>query len=253
MGTKDKFETYQNVFDDFTERNLFKLISQRHFDGIESPIFIGKESNVFSARKDGKKVIIKIYRLETCDFNKMYDYIKYDPRYLTLRKQKRKVIFSWTQREYRNLLIAREAGVRVPTPYVCNNNIIVMEMIGGPAPQLKDSIPEDDDKALEFFEEIVRMMRKLYLAGLVHADLSAFNILNLNGRPVFIDFSQSSPITSPQGAEYLKRDIKNVCNFFNKYGIEADEKATWNRIVKKSGKKSGRKTGMKTDMNAVKG
>ena len=233
MGSKDKFETYQNVFDDFTERNLFKLISQGHLDGIESPIFIGKESNVFSATKGDRRVIVKIYRLETCDFNKMYDYIKYDPRYLTLKKQKRKVIFAWAQREYRNLMIAREAGVRVPTPYVCLHNIIVMEMIGGPAPQLKDAVPEDGKKTQKFFDGIIDNMHRLHKAGLVHADLSAFNILNLGDRPVFIDFSQSSPIKSPQGADYLKRDIGNICRFFSRYGIDSDETEVWNRIVKK--------------------
>ena len=80
MGvTKAKFKTYKNVFDNFTDRNIFKLASQGHFDYLESPLFIGKESNVFTAVKDNKRVIVKIYRLETCDFNRMYDYIKYDP------------------------------------------------------------------------------------------------------------------------------------------------------------------------------
>ena len=91
------------------------MISSGHIDGLESPISVGKESNVFSAKKGNDRVIVKIYRLETCDFNRMYDYIKYDRRYVTLRKQKRKVIFAWAQREYRNLLKAREAGINVPT------------------------------------------------------------------------------------------------------------------------------------------
>ncbi|MFT4304627.1 MAG: serine protein kinase RIO, partial [Candidatus Woesearchaeota archaeon] len=75
--TREKFKTYGNVFDEFTLRNLFKLNSQGYFEDFLTPIALGKESNVFSAiRKDGKKVIVKIYRLENCDFNKMYDYIK---------------------------------------------------------------------------------------------------------------------------------------------------------------------------------
>jgi len=74
---REDFKTMHNVFDEFTNRNLFKLISQGHFRGLESPISIGKESNVFSAlTKDDRRVMVKIYRLETCDFNRMYDYIK---------------------------------------------------------------------------------------------------------------------------------------------------------------------------------
>ena len=69
--TREKFKTYKNVFDNFTDRNIFKLSSQGHFDQMESPLFIGKESNVFTALKDNKRIIVKIYRLETCDFNRM--------------------------------------------------------------------------------------------------------------------------------------------------------------------------------------
>lgn len=223
--TKEKFKTYKNVFDNFTERNIFKLSSQGHFDQMESPLFIGKESNVFTAIKDNKRVIVKIYRLETCDFNRMYDYIKYDPRYIGLKKQKRKVIFAWTQREFRNLMKAREAGVRVPTPYTCLYNILVMEFIGNEkaAPMLKDSVPYEKEDADKMFKDVISNMKKLHKAGLVHADLSGFNILNMNNRPVFIDFSQSTPSNSMRSMEYLQRDIKNICTLFRKNGVDANE------------------------------
>ena len=113
--TREKFKSMHNVFDEFTNRAIFKLISQGHFDGLQSPISIGKEANIFTALKGDRKVIVKIYRLETCDFNKMYDYIKEDPRYVNLKGKKRKIIFAWVQREFRNLLIARQASVNVPT------------------------------------------------------------------------------------------------------------------------------------------
>src|SRR3990167_4572184 len=122
---REEFKTRNDVFDRFTSQTLFKLISRGYFEGLESPISIGKESNVFSAiRKDGTYVMVKIYRLETCDFNRMYDYIKDDPRFLNLKRGKRNIIFSWVQREYRNLLKAREANVSVPTPLVFINNTI---------------------------------------------------------------------------------------------------------------------------------
>ena len=134
---KEEWKIWGNVFDNFTLRTLFKLSSQGHFDHLESPILVGKEANVFSAIKDDGRVIVKIYRLETCDFNKMYSYIRTDIRYKTLRKNNRQVIFAWTQREFRNLMKAREANVTVPKPIAFLNNVVVMEFIGKDDPALR--------------------------------------------------------------------------------------------------------------------
>ena len=220
---REEFKTKHHVFDEFTNRTIYKLITRGHFEGLESPISIGKESNVFSAlKKDGTRVMVKIYRLETCDFNRMYDYIKDDPRYVRIKKGKRNVVFTWVQREYRNLLKAREANVNVPTPLAFYNNVLVLEFIGDDdfiAPKLKDEIPKNPK---EFFGQIILNIRKLYKARLVHSDLSAFNILNHNEKPVFIDFSQSSTIESSRADEYLERDIRNVCSFFRKLGLKLD-------------------------------
>ena len=222
---KEKFKTRHDVFDEFTNRTIYKLITRGHFEGLKSPISIGKESNVFSAlKKDGTRVMVKIYRLEACDFNRMYDYIKDDPRYIHLRKGKRNIVFIWVQREYRNLLKAREANVSVPTPLTFSNNVLVLEFIGDKdliAPKLKDAVPK---KPKEFFNKIIWNMNKMYKAGLVHADLSSFNILNHNEMPVFIDFSQCTTFESSRANEYLERDIRNICAFFKKIGLKVEEK-----------------------------
>ncbi len=228
--TREKFKTFGNVFDEFTLRNLFKLESQGHFEELKSPVKIGKEANVFSARTKEKDIIIKIYRLETCDFKRMYDYIQHDLRYINVKRSRRQIIFAWTQREYRNLLKARDAGVKVPTPMVFKDNIILMEQIGypEPAPPLKDAYPDDPDA---FFKKIVEYMRFLWQkAGLVHGDLSHFNILN-NNRPVFIDFSQSLTTESPIARDYLRRDIKNIANFFQKLQLEIDQEDIYKQIT----------------------
>ena len=221
---KEEFKTWGDVFDQFTQRIIYKLITQGHFEGLESPISIGKESNVFSAlKKDGTRVMVKIYRLETCDFNRMYDYIKGDPRFLRLKRGKRNIIFLWVQREYRNLLKAREANVSVPTPLTFSKHVLVLEFIGDDgiiAPKLKDAIPKNPK---DFFDRILANMKKLYKAGLVHADLSSFNILNDKERPVFIDFSQCTTLDSSRAKEYLERDVRNICNFFKKIGFKVDE------------------------------
>jgi RIO kinase 1 len=228
---KEKFKTLHNVFDNFTNRVLFKLISQGHFSGVESPISVGKESNIFSAHKDDDRVIIKIYRLEVCDFGKMYDYIKYDPRYTGLKNKRREVILAWAQREYRNLFKIREIGVRVPKPITFKSNVLVIEFIGDtdPAPKLKDLIPKEKK---EFFDKIIDNIKKMYKAGYVHADLSEFNILNHNEIPVFIDFSQCTPLDNPNAMDYLKRDILNICRFFKKHGLKIDVDEVIKKVLK---------------------
>ena len=221
---KEKFKTMHNVFDEFTNRTLFKLISEGYFEGLESPISIGKEANIFSAKtKDNSRVMVKIYRLESCDFNKMFDYIKEDPRYADIKGKRRKIIFFWVQREYRNLLKAREANVNVPTPLTFKNNVLILEFIGN-KDKVSDRLSVDSPKKpKEFFDKIIKNMKNLYKAGLVHADLSPFDILNHNQEPVFIDFSQATPLASSRAKEFLKRDIKNICTFFRKLKLKVDE------------------------------
>lgn len=212
----EKFKTYNNVFDAFTTRNLFRLSSMGLFDELKSAISLGKEANIFTASKaDGSMVIVKIYRLQNCNFNKMWSYLQTDPRFKNSKPKRREIIFSWVQREYRNLLAARDAGIRVPTPYKFLANIIVEEFIrDGDKPALQLKSYEMDDKQF-MHDQIVAMMKKLYDHGLVHADLSAFNILVQHGQPVFIDMSQSTSTDDPHAMEYLRRDVKNIATFFD--------------------------------------
>ncbi len=225
ITAKEDLKIRHNVFDEFTNRTLYKLMTEGYFNGLESPLFIGKESNVFTAlKKDGTRVIVKIYRLESCDFNRMYDYIKADPRYLSIKKKRRNIVFAWVQREYRNLMIAREHGVPVPLALAFMNNVLVLECVefgGHVAPKLKDAAPYHPQ---DFFDKVVLGMKKLHKAGLVHADLSPFNILNRDESPIFIDFSQGTEYDSESGERYLERDVRNVCTFFSKLGIDSDEK-----------------------------
>jgi len=230
---KEKWKTMHSVFDDFTNRNIYKLIRQGYFEGLIGLVSIGKEANVFSARtKDKDKIIIKIHRLETSDFNKMYEYLHYDPRYATIKNNRRLVIFSWAQREFRNMVKARDGNVRIPKPIGFKDNIVMQEFIGDDdvAPKLNRTRPEDPK---DFFDKVVLNIRRLYKAGLVHTDLSPFNILNYNENPVFIDFSQCTTLDNPNALEYLRRDVKNVCDFFRKQGMKIDDEDIMKKIIKK--------------------
>ncbi len=229
---KEEFKTYKDVFDQSTIKTLFKLISEGKFEGLESPLFMGKEANVFTAlTKNKKRVIAKVYRIQSCDFSKMYNYIRSDPRFSGVKRNRMKIVYAWTKREYRNLMKAREAGVKVPIPIAFSNNVLVMEFIGNkePALRLKDKPAKNMKK---FFDTVVLNMRKLYKeAGLVHADLSAFNILNFKDKPVFIDFSQATTVKNPNSEEYLDRDIKNICYFFRKHAVKAEISVIKKKII----------------------
>ena len=220
----EKFKTYQDVFDEATLRLLFKLSSEGYFEELKSPISVGKEANVFSAvKKDGSLVCVKIYRVNTADFKKMYFYISKDQRFHGLQNKRRQIIQAWAQREFRNLLVAREAGVKVPTPYTVKSNVLVMEFFGdkegNASPRLKEKEPV---KPKNFMKEIIINVKKMRKAGLIHGDLSEFNILNYKEKPIIIDLSHSVKLDY-QEAEYLyKRDIDNLKRYAKKFDIELE-------------------------------
>lgn len=230
--SREAWKTYGNVFDSFTLRLLERLRGQGHFEELLSSIALGKEANVFSATtKENSLVALKIYRLENCNFNKMYEYISQDPRYIDLKGDKRRIIFSWTQREYRNLLKAREC-IRVPTPLAFKDHILITEFIGDgetAAPQLKN-VHLDDPR--HFFHQVYVMVYELFhKAELVHGDLSAFNILVQHDEPVFIDFSQTTAKGSPNAKELLQRDLQVLCTYFKRQGVEQDPQVLYQSII----------------------
>lgn len=227
---QERFKTERGVFDNFTERNLFELQSRGHFDELTSPYKIGKESNVFLAKKGKGRVIVKIYRVQNCDFKRMFNYIKKDPRYDYLKNKRRDIIFAWAQREYKNLIKARQTKIHVPCPLTWKNNILIEEMIGGvePALALKDSPPKNPQR---FFQEVIEGIQEMYDHGLIHGDLSAFNILNFKEKPYFIDFSQSTLVKTPNSLELLQRDIKNIVQYFRTQGIKADAEEIYEKMV----------------------
>ncbi|MFH1275515.1 MAG: RIO1 family regulatory kinase/ATPase [Candidatus Woesearchaeota archaeon] len=237
VTSQERFRTDKGVFDAFTNRNLFKLQSEGVFTELVGPLKVGKESNVFVAKKEehGKEtfVIVKIYRVQNCDYKRMFDYIRKDPRYLFLHQKRREIIFAWTQREYKNLMRAEKIKIKSPKVLGLKMNILVEELVGNPktgepALPVKDTHPKNKKK---FFEDIIVQMKKLYKGGLIHGDLSSFNILNHNDKPYLIDFSQSTLVKTPNSEELLRRDIRNVLQFFKKFGIEESEEDLFEEIT----------------------
>ena len=230
---QERFKTLRGVFDAFTQRNLFELESRRIYDELVMPLKIGKESNIFLAKCREIYVIVKIYRVQNCDFKRMFHYIKQDLRYDELRQHRREIIFAWVQREYKNLLKAAAASVRVPKALGWRAHILVEELIGDckeglPAAPLKDALPKNPQ---HFFSLVVEEMKKMYDAKLIHGDLSSFNILNYEETPYIIGFSQGTLTTTPNSTELLRRDIKNICHFFQKCKVSIDEEKVFKEIT----------------------
>jgi RIO kinase 1 len=220
----EELKVYKNVFDSSTIRAIWKLITQGKIEGLESPIKIGKESNVFSAlNKQNERIAVKIYRINAADFNKMYLYIAPDRRF-RIMKNRRQIILTWAKREFVNLERAWRSGISVPKPIAVIENVLLMEFIGEykepvSAPKLKDYSGDFE----KIFSKLLDSLKKLHkIAKLVHGDLSEYNILVMNEKPIIIDLSHALPLNCPNSEELLIRDVKNVCNFFNRKGLKLD-------------------------------
>ncbi len=227
-----KIEQY--VFDHPTLQTLYKLAKRGVLKALGGPISSGKEAVVFHALgSSDRELAIKMYKVSTSNFNAMLDYIIGDRRFEHIRRDRRSVVFAWARKEHKNLKRAFDAGVPVPEPIVCLNNVLVMEFIGEdgiPAPRLRD-IPADvlqrDYDLEELLTRIIRYLSTLYReAKLVHADLSEFNIL-MRGYddPVLIDLGQSLPLDHPNAEAFLRRDVKSIVFFFNRLGLKCSEEA----------------------------
>lgn len=206
----------ETVFDRFTLLTLYELSNKGYIDVLHGAIKTGKESNVFLAHDSvGKPIAVKIHRMVTSDFRAMLKYIEGDRRFKKTKRNRRNIILTWVLKEYKNLRTAYEAGVHVPMPIYQKNNVLVMEYIGddeGAALTLKKA----DYRGEKLFRDVFKDVKKLYKAGLVHGDLSEYNILVWNDSPVIIDLSQSVPLSHPLADELLKRDLHNLARFFGK-------------------------------------
>lgn len=231
----DDRKVANEIFDDRTLRTLYKLANQGYVDVLNGAISTGKEANVLKGFKsDGSVVAVKIYRIATSDFKKMQYYIAGDPRFSVKTNNKRQLIGSWVNKEFRNLNRLKDAGVNVPEAFTSLNNVLVMEFIGdedgNPSPTAKYLPPEDPT---DFYEQLVDQLDKFVnVANLVHGDLSTYNVINHNEKPVIIDVSQSVVKDHIIARELLERDIKNLVREFSKMGVDTSIEDLTNRIIK---------------------
>lgn len=238
---REKFKVYKDVFDASTSKVIFDLMAKHVIEGLEAPIKIGKESNVFSALKKGKKrtvrVAVKIYRVMACDFRRMNKYLTIDQRFI-VRRSRKATVSVWAKREFTNLNKAYKSGVTCPKPIAVKENVLVMEFVGSkygkmpaPAPLLKDALPRN---VKQFFLLLAEQAAILFQkAKLVHGDLSEFNIMNYKEKPVIIDLSHALPVSfaTVHYKEFLQRDINNLVRFFTKHGLNINKEVLHNYVV----------------------
>ncbi len=229
----NKMKLMENVFDEPTLIALYKLVHKKQISAIGGSISTGKEANVFYGERDDDPIAIKIYRIGSASFKSMSEYIIGDPRFASVRRTRKELVFAWTKKEFANISRAREAGIPVPEPLLFNRNILLMEFLGKdekPYPQLRNSELEDPQAA---YETVLSYIDRLFNdARLVHADLSEFNIL-CGDRLYLIDMGQSVTLDHPRAVTFLVRDINNINRFFGRLCEIRDGREIFEEIVGK--------------------
>jgi RIO kinase 1 len=145
---------------------------------------------------------------------------------------------SWLVTEYETLRRLYDAGAAVPQPLAHSENAILMEYLGEPelAAPILHQVRLTRDEVQPLFEQIIGNIRLFLEQDLIHADLSAHNILYWNGTVKIIDFPQAVPASqNPEAFDLLLRDVRRVCEYFARYDVAADplQIATdfWTRYV----------------------
>ena len=216
----DQIKVQASVFDDATLAALYRLVQHDYVTAFGGPLSSGKEATVYLAEGPDGEVAVKIYRVNASDFRDMREYLTGDPRFEELGGDKLRVVLAWVKKEFANLERARKAGVRVPKPIAVERNVLVMEYIGteeGRAKRLSEVHVENPETAYEVVREY---MRRLHAAGLVHGDLSEYNIVFHEGQLVIIDLGQAVTVHHPNADEFLGRDCENVASFFRRQGMD---------------------------------
>jgi RIO kinase 1 len=198
---------------------IYDFMNKGTINEIHGVVNAGKEARIYWGTDPvGNELAIKIYLTSSAEFKKgMLPYIEGDQRFAHVRRDTRSLIYTWAQKEFKNLERAREAGVNVPKALAVQKNVLIMEFIGKKserAPLMKEIALEDPKK---IFKLLMTNIKRLYRkAGLVHADLSEYNIMIWKAKPVIFDVAQSVLISHPMAEKFLHRDLKNLHKYFKR-------------------------------------
>lgn len=191
--------TNEQVLDPRTRLVLFKMLGRGLLETIEGCISTGKEANVYHAlthlnpftnevEDTGISLALKIYKTSILIFKDRDRYVSGEFRFRSgySKRNPRKMVKLWAEKELRNLKRLKEKRIRCPRVVEVRSNVLVMEFLsledGGSwkaSPRLKDAhLPDLGDGLESLYYELMAMVRIIYQqCKLVHADLSEYNIL----------------------------------------------------------------------------
>jgi len=218
--------------------DIDKIIEQAnkldHKVEVLSSIKSGKEATVYKVLLDGNLVAMKVYKKpEERSYKNTGEYLA--GRYYRSPSQKRVIVKnnrfakklkheSWVKREYYMLESLFDSGAIIPRPILLIDDAIFMELLGNMsnvASRLYD-VKLEKSEAEKAFISVLNSVEIFWNYGIVHADLSEFNLLWWKSKPYIIDFPQSiDRRTHPNSKELLNRDLENVVKYFSRY-IEID-------------------------------
>jgi len=196
------------------------LVKANIIEAFGKALGVGKESDVYDAlTPDGRRVVVKFHRLGRVSFRqtrRLRGYIA-DRRHISWLYQSRLA----AEREFEALRRVYPHGVSVPEPISHNRHVVVMDFIEGAELYRAPEVPNPD----EVLDEILQNVRIAYQkAGVIHADLSEFNVvLNPYFHILIIDWPQFVTVDHPNAEVLLRRDIKNILTFFKeRFNVERD-------------------------------
>ena len=215
-------------------KRILPLVEDGLVDEVIRRLMSGKEADVFIVRCGDEIRCAKVYKeASKRSFKKAVEYqegrkVRNSRRQRAMAKgskfgrQQQENI--WQNAEVDALYKLASAGVRVPEPYGCFEGVLLMELItdeeGNVAPRLND-VAMSAEQAIDDYVEMMNNIKLMLTAGLIHGDLSEFNVLVDEYGPVVIDLPQAVDAAANNNAKrMLTRDIDNMTRYYAQYAPE---------------------------------
>lgn len=217
-----------------TPKRLEPLVEDGLIDEVITQLMSGKEAQVFVVRSGEKISCAKVYKeAQQRSFKQAAQYregrkVKNSRQARAMSKRtsygQKEEEAAWQTAEVDALYQLDKAGVRVPKPHFFMDGVLLMELItdaeGYAAPRLND-MTLTREQAIEYHARLLKEIVRMLCAGLVHGDLSEFNVLVDADGPVIIDLPQAVNAAGNNNAPMmLERDVNNMTQFFGQFASE---------------------------------
>ncbi|MCL4325021.1 MAG: hypothetical protein M1144_06140 [Candidatus Thermoplasmatota archaeon] len=224
-------DVMDEVFDRQTLLTIGKLVNRGLFETVDFSVSTGKVANVFRvSSKEGYRAL-KTTASGNAVFRNMPPYLQHELREEVGSNSFGRLVFAWVRREFMALANCHEAGVPVPAPIEYYRNTLLMEFVnegGFPYPPLFKCRVESPAALLEDVIKAVNSM--VTKAGLVHGDLSQYNVLYHEGKIAIIDLGEAVEKSHPMAKGLLLRDAQNFAKYFNKLGVVISPEEMFQRM-----------------------